>query len=87
MESTTNDPIFLTAAECAVRYNISERHFKRLVAAGQLPKPLKFGRNSRWSVRRLEEFELENTARQTQFFDPAALLKKNKRGPKKKKGQ
>ena len=77
-------PIFLTAAECAARYNISERHFKRLVAAGELPKPLKFGRNSRWSLRSLEAYELKNTAQQTSFFDLAALLKKNKRGPKKK---
>ena len=80
-----NEPLFLTAGECAARYNISERHFKRLVETGRLPKPLKFGRNSRWSLRSLEENELENTVRQTNFFDPAALLKRNKRGPKSKR--
>ncbi len=79
-----NTPVFLTAAECAARYNISERHFKRLVSRGELPKPLKFGRNARWSVKALEEHEIRNTSRKTSFFDPTALLKKKKRGPKKK---
>ena len=72
-------PVFLTSAQCGERYSISERHFVRLVEQGVMPKPLKLGRASRWSVRSLEEFELRNTLKQTAFFDPTAILRTKKR--------
>jgi len=71
--------LFLTSGQCAERYNISERHFVRLVELGVLPKPLKLGRASRWSIRSLEEYEMKNTLKQTAFFDPTALLRSKKR--------
>jgi predicted DNA-binding transcriptional regulator AlpA len=48
---------FLTAGQCAMRYKISERHFRQLVDTDEMPKPVKFGRCSRWSLQTLEEFE------------------------------
>ncbi len=72
-------PQFLTSGQCAARYNISERHFVRLVEQGVMPKPLKLGRVSRWSVASLEEYETKNTISQTAFFDPTALLRTKKR--------
>jgi predicted DNA-binding transcriptional regulator AlpA len=80
---TEKSPQFLTSDQCAQRYNISERHFVRLVEQGVMPKPLKLGRTSRWSTRALEEFELRNTLKQTPYFDPAAMLRTKKRKHKK----
>ena len=78
-ENETMTPHFLTSEQCAARYNISERHFVRLVERGVMPKPLKLGRTSRWSIRSLEEFEHKNTLRQTTYFDPTAILRSKKR--------
>ena len=50
-------PHYLTAGQCAARFAISLRHFKALVARDEMPRPVKFGGSSRWSVRTLEEFE------------------------------
>jgi len=72
-------PSFLTSGQCAARYNISERHFVRLVEQGVMPKPLKLGRTSRWSITALEEFEVQNTIRQVAFFDPTAILRTKQR--------
>lgn len=52
-------PHYLTAEQCATRFAISLRHFKYLVASGEMPPPVKFGKSARWSVRTLEEFETE----------------------------
>jgi predicted DNA-binding transcriptional regulator AlpA len=52
-----SNELFLTAEQCAKRYNISERHFRRLVDNGTMPKPFKLGRCSRWILRVLEEYE------------------------------
>jgi len=80
MENTSQTPPqFLTSGQCAARYNISERHFVRLVEQGIMPSPLKLGRTSRWSVISLEEFETKNTIRQVAFFDPTAILRTKKR--------
>ena len=76
-------PHFLTVGQCAARYNISQRHFARLVEQGVMPKPLKLGRTARWSVKALEEFELKNTLRQTTYFDPTAILRTKKRKQRK----
>jgi len=56
-QSMKEQECFLNVKQCAERYNISERHFRTLVDLGEMPKPLKFGRSTRWSIRILEEFE------------------------------
>lgn len=53
------EPKYLTAEQSAVRFAISLRHFKYLVAAGEMPPPVKFGKSSRWSIDMLQEFETE----------------------------
>ncbi|MDR1385756.1 MAG: hypothetical protein LBJ67_18180 [Planctomycetaceae bacterium] len=52
-----SDELFLTAEQCAKRYKISERHFRRLVDSGEMPKPIKLGRNTRWPLHVLELYE------------------------------
>jgi excisionase family DNA binding protein len=49
-----SDELFLTVDQCAKRYKISERHFRRLVDNGEMPKPMKLGRSTRWSLRVIE---------------------------------
>lgn len=53
------EPKYLTAEQCAVRFAISLRHFKYLVAAGEMPPPVRFGKSARWAVDMLQEFEAE----------------------------
>ncbi|MDR2439724.1 MAG: helix-turn-helix domain-containing protein [Planctomycetaceae bacterium] len=55
-----SNELFLTSEQCAKRYNISERHFRKLVDNGTMPKPVKLGRCSRWIVRVLEEYKSNN---------------------------
>lgn len=52
-------PRYLTAEQCAARFAISLRHFKYLVALGEVPRPVKFGKCSRWSIDTLEKYESE----------------------------
>jgi predicted DNA-binding transcriptional regulator AlpA len=72
---------FLTAEQCAQRYAISLRHFYTLIERGEMPKPLKLGSCSRWSIRSLEEFESNKKIKipQKNSFDPAQLLRCKKR--------
>ncbi|MDR1493999.1 MAG: hypothetical protein LBT05_14955 [Planctomycetaceae bacterium] len=70
---------FLTAEQCAQRYAISLRHFYSLIERGLMPKPLKLGNCSRWSIRSLEEFETNKKIPQTNSFDPAMFLRSKKR--------
>jgi len=53
----TSEALYLTVDQCAIRYNISKRHFLTLVSRGDMPQPIKFGGINRWSSRVLEEFE------------------------------
>ena len=46
------DPDLLTLPEVCHYLGLGVTKVKELVAAGSLPKPLKFGTASRWSVRR-----------------------------------
>ncbi len=41
------EPKYLTAEQCAVRFAISLRHFKYLVASGEMPRPIHFGKSAR----------------------------------------
>ena len=80
MENATNtEPLFLTAKQCAVRYNISLRQFQTLVKRGDVPQPITIGCSKRWSIRVLEDFEFEQINRQSVFFERTSRTAKNKR--------
>jgi len=69
MDETTNQAtLYLTADQCALRYNISRRQFQILVKRGDLPQPIRLGCSQRWSIRVLEEFESEQINRQSALF-------------------
>jgi predicted DNA-binding transcriptional regulator AlpA len=70
---------FLTAGQCAMRYKISERHFRQLVDTGEMPKPLKFGRSSRWSLQTLEEFESKKIQKLMKRSGGLATSSRNKK--------
>ena len=48
---------YLDAPKCGERFQISARHWVRLVDSGRAPQPIRFGRLTRWSIRTLEEWE------------------------------
>ena len=80
MDNVTNtEPLFLTAKQCAVRYNISLRQFQTLVKRGDIPQPIKIGCSQRWSIRVLEDFESEQINRQSVFFERTSRHCKKKR--------
>ncbi|MCL2347999.1 MAG: hypothetical protein FWC50_07015 [Planctomycetaceae bacterium] len=60
--------LYLTAEQCAIRYNISLRQFQTLVKRGDVPQPIKLGTSQRWSIRVLDDFESEQINRQSIFF-------------------
>jgi predicted DNA-binding transcriptional regulator AlpA len=72
--------LFLTADQCAKRYQISERHFRQLVRLGQLPKPLKFGHCSRWAIKILEDFEARKIQKQQRTLTGIVASLRNKKG-------
>jgi len=80
MENTTNtESLFLTAKQCAIRYNISLRQFQTLVKRGDVPQPIMIGNSKRWSIRVLDDFESEQINRQTAFFERTSRPCKGKR--------
>ena len=80
MDNATNtEPLFLTAKQCAVRYNISLRQFQTLVKRGDVPQPIMIGNSKRWSIRVLDDFESEQINRQTAFFERTSRPCKGKR--------
>ncbi len=48
--STDTVPVLLTAEEVAAMLGISERTLWRLLSAGDVPRPVRFGRNTRWRL-------------------------------------
>ena len=71
--------LYLTAEQCAIRYNISLRQFQILVKRGDVPLPLLIGSSKRWSIRVLEDFESEQINRQSAFFQRASRQCQRKR--------
>ena len=69
-------PHYLTAEQCATRFAISLRHFKYLVASGEMPPPVKFGKSARWAVDMLQEFEAEKMAA---LHAPGQVLRNKKK--------
>ena len=53
-EVTELQPLVLKVDEVAFLLNLSTRAVWREVSKGRLPKPLKFGRSSRWSRTQIE---------------------------------
>lgn len=57
-ESPTQvESAFKTAPQCGERYEVSVRHWSRLVESGKAPQPVRFGRLTRWSLQTLKEWE------------------------------
>ncbi len=56
-QHTTEEASYLSASDCANRYQFSVRHWLRLVDGGKAPRPTRFGRLVRWSVQSLQEWE------------------------------
>jgi prophage regulatory protein len=46
--STDTAPVLLTADEVAAMLGVSERTLWRLLSAGKVPEPVRFGRSTRW---------------------------------------
>ncbi|MDE2507821.1 MAG: helix-turn-helix domain-containing protein [Planctomycetota bacterium] len=46
----------LNADEVAAMLNISERTLWRLLSAGKVPKPVRFGRSTRWRLSDVREW-------------------------------
>ena len=70
-----SNELFLTAEQCAKRYNISERHFRRLVDDGTMPKPMKLGQARRWALRVLEEYESKQVQKLMKTWNKTVLSK------------
>ena len=51
--STDTAQTLLTAEEVAAMLNVSERTLWRLLSAGKLPQPVRFGRSTRWKATEL----------------------------------
>jgi prophage regulatory protein len=45
---TDTTPVLLTADEVAAMLGVSERTLWRLLSAGKVPQPVRFGRSTRW---------------------------------------
>ena len=52
----TAPKLLLSALEAAVAIGVSERKFWEMVKEGELPKPIRVGRKSLWSVEELREW-------------------------------
>jgi excisionase family DNA binding protein len=48
--------LLLTAKELAAMLGISKRTLWRLLSAGKVSKPVRFGRNTRWRVAEVKEW-------------------------------
>ncbi len=54
--STDTTPVLLTADEVAAMLNVSERTLWRLLSGGKVPKPVRFGRSTRWRDSEVREW-------------------------------
>ena len=51
-----DQPVLLTADEVATMLNVSERTLWRLLSAGKVPSPVRFGRSTRWKATEVAEW-------------------------------
>jgi excisionase family DNA binding protein len=54
--STDTTPVLLSADEVAAMLGVSERTLWRLLSAGKLPQPVRFGRSTRWRAAEVAEW-------------------------------
>ena len=54
--STDVTPVLLAADEVAAMLGVSERTLWRLLSAGKVPKPVRFGRSTRWREAQVKEW-------------------------------
>jgi prophage regulatory protein len=54
--NTETTTLLLTADEVATMLNVSERTLWRLLSAGKVPKPVRFGRSTRWRDTEVKEW-------------------------------
>ncbi|MGO9597026.1 MAG: helix-turn-helix transcriptional regulator [Isosphaeraceae bacterium] len=52
----TETKTLLNAEEVAAMLGVSERTLWRLLSAGRVPKPVRFGRSTRWRLADVEEW-------------------------------
>jgi len=52
----TETKTLLNAEEVAAMLGVSERTLWRLLSAGRVPKPVRFGRSTRWRLADIEEW-------------------------------
>jgi len=48
MSTETQQPLLITAEDVATMLGVSTRTLWRLLSAGRLPRPVRFGGNTRW---------------------------------------
>ena len=56
MYQSTRHTLAIDAQALAAHLGVSVRHVRRMDAAGQIPRPLRFGRAVRWSRVEIEEW-------------------------------
>ena len=54
--TTTSTPQLISVHEVAEMLSISERTVWRLLSAGKIPEPIRFGRNVRWQLSRIQQW-------------------------------
>lgn len=54
--STDTTSVLLNAEEVAAMLGVSERTLWRLLSAGKVPKPVRFGRSTRWRLTEVKEW-------------------------------
>jgi prophage regulatory protein len=54
--STDTVQTLLTAEEVAAMLGVSERTLWRLLSAGKVPKPVRFGRSTRWKAGEIQRW-------------------------------
>jgi excisionase family DNA binding protein len=54
--NTETTSLLLTAEEVAAMLGVSERTLWRLLSAGKVPTPVRFGRNTRWRAGEVREW-------------------------------
>lgn len=56
METQEQQALLQTAGEVAAMLNVSERTLWRLNSAGKVPRPVRFGRSTRWKATEVRDW-------------------------------
>ena len=60
----------LTMDEVAAKLGVCRRTAENLLAAGRLPRPVRFGRSRRWADTQIEDFILRETEKAGGYEPP-----------------